>query len=143
MFQRAMSFDKGLNSVSIDREANLPPNGSGLQSTRTCQTEPPTKKRSGKETLSISEDSSMEFIMFEILKKIKIENAIWQLSRDQHHYQITFIIDDLRRDHLWNSLNEWGIGDRKGSSVSMIPCSLYNGPIDENTADDSNKDHDA
>lgn len=82
----------------------------------------------------------MEHIMVEVLKKIKIDNAVWQLSRDQCHYQITFIIDDLRQDYLWNILNEWGIGERKESSVSMIPCSLYNGPCEEQPADESNVD---
>lgn len=78
--------------------------------------------------------------MMELLRKLKIENAFWQLSRNKNFFQITFTIDDYRHEILLNILNEWGIGERKGSTVSMVPCPLYNKPNDDDEPEDADKD---
>lgn len=33
-------------------------------------------------------------------------------------------------DDTIHMLSEWGIGQRDGSSISIIPCTLYNNPTD-------------
>lgn len=70
----------------------------------------------------------MECIMQEIIKKYKINSDIWQLSKNQLYYQITFSIDILycRCEMMLNILSAWGIGERKGSCVSVMPCTIYN-----------------
>lgn len=79
--------------------------------------------------LNIAIDSSMETVMIELLKKLKIESAIWQQTKNNNCYQITFSIEsDYRHELILNILNEWGIGERDGSCVSMIPCAIYNRP---------------
>lgn len=86
-----------------------------------------------KKSLKLSNDTPMEQIMIELFKKLKIENAFWQISRDKNYHQISFTVDDYRHEVLFNILNEWGIGERDGTSVSMIPCALHNKPSEENT----------
>ncbi|XP_055296395.1 uncharacterized protein LOC129565471 [Sitodiplosis mosellana] len=77
--------------------------------------------------LNISEDSTMESIMNELFKKLKIDNAAWQLSKSMKYYQITFFVEsNARHELILSTLNEWGVGQRNGSLMSMIPCAIYN-----------------
>lgn len=77
--------------------------------------------------LNISEDSSMETIMTEMFKKLKIDNAVWQLSKSMKFHQITFFVEsNARHELVLSTLNEWGIGQRNDSVCSMIPCAIYN-----------------
>lgn len=65
--------------------------------------------------------------MNELLKKFCIVNVLWQMSRDGSSHQITFSVEsDHRYKHILLTLDEWGIGHRNGSSVSVIPCAVYN-----------------
>lgn len=77
--------------------------------------------------LNIAEDSSMESIMIELFKKLKIDTAVWQLSKNMKFYQITFFVEsNARHELVLSTLNEWGIGQRNDSVLSMIPCAIYN-----------------
>lgn len=74
--------------------------------------------------------------MSEILKKMKIENAIWQLSKNENFYQITFSVEVDNHEVLLELLNKWGVGERDGSSLSMIPCPIYQKPNIDNIPDE-------
>lgn len=77
--------------------------------------------------LNISVDSTMESIMNELFKKLKIDNAVWQLSKNMKYNQITFFVEsNARHELVLSTLNEWGVGQRNGSCMSMIPCAIYN-----------------
>lgn len=77
--------------------------------------------------LDIETNSSMERIMTELLLKLGINNAVWHLSRNTNFFQITFVMEsNYRHEMVINVLNDWGIGQRHGSSMSMIPCALHN-----------------
>lgn len=77
--------------------------------------------------LNISEDSTMETIMNELFKKLKIDNPVWQLSKNMKYHQITFFVEsNARHELVLSTLNEWGVGQRNGSCMSMIPCAIYN-----------------
>lgn len=79
--------------------------------------------------LEIASNSSMESIVNELLRKLNIENSVWQLSRDGAFHQITFSVGAEHGHKLvLSTLDEWGIGHRKGSCVSAIPCTVYNSP---------------
>lgn len=86
--------------------------------------------------LNLPNDSTMEYIMTELFKILRINNAIWQMSKNTSYYQITFSIESsYRQEFVLNTLSEWGIGERCGSCLSMIPCAIYNQPkSDENDA---------
>lgn len=96
-------------------------------------TEPPVEEI---RFLEIPIDSSMETIMNELIKKMRIENSVWQLSQCGAYHQVSFSIEsDHRHETVLNILSAWGIGERPGSSVSMIPCAIYN----RSNGDDENE----
>lgn len=73
--------------------------------------------------------STMECMMNEMLKKFSIDNAVWQLSKNTKYYQITFFVEtNVCHELVLTTLNEWGIGEKNGSCVSMIPCAIYSQP---------------
>lgn len=77
--------------------------------------------------LNLPHDSSMECIMTELFKKFHIDNAVWQLSKNTKYNQIIFFVEsNTHHELILTILNEWGIGQRNGSSMSMIPCAIYN-----------------
>lgn len=77
--------------------------------------------------LNIAQDSSMECIMTCIFEKLKIDNAVWQLTKNSRYYQITFFVEsNARHELILSTLNEWGVGQRNDSCMSMIPIPIYN-----------------
>lgn len=69
----------------------------------------------------------MEQIMNELFTKLEIENAVWQLSKNKKYHQITFFVEsNARHELVLSTLNDWGIGHRNNSTMSMIPCAIYN-----------------
>lgn len=129
------SWDDGHNKVQKRRSVSAHSSASKVSNKQT-----PHISSADRRSLQLSSDTSMEQIMVELLRKLKIDNAFWQLNRNKTSYQITFTIDDYRHEILLNILNEWGIGEREGSSVSMVPCPLYNKPNDMDTAADTSQD---
>lgn len=74
-------------------------------------------------------NSTMECIMNEMFKKFHIDNAVWQLSKNTKYYQITFFVEtNVCHELVLTTLNEWGIGEKNGSCMSMIPCAIYSQP---------------
>lgn len=77
--------------------------------------------------------ASMEKIMQLIIKKMKISNCSWLKGKHENSYQITFCIESGSKcDDIIHLLSEWGIGQREGSSISIIPCNLYFDPEQQN-----------
>lgn len=68
-------------------------------------------------------DTAMEYVLQEILRKFQIDNAMWVHNREGNTYQITFTLafNELY-EKLFESLQQWGIGDREGSTVSVMNC---------------------
>lgn len=88
------------------------------------------------DTLDLSEDASMECVVKAILKKMKVKSALWQRSEAGDVYYITFSVQSgYTHEKMLTMLREWGIGEREGSSVSIIPCTLLHKPIREVDAD--------
>lgn len=91
------------------------------------------KKEEDDDTLSlmIAMDSSMEVVLKEIIRKIKIINAVWTKSDNFNNFQVMFTIESGERsENILRLLGEWGIGEREGSSVSLMPCTIYHKPPD-------------
>ncbi|KAH8410648.1 hypothetical protein KR009_009870 [Drosophila setifemur] len=73
--------------------------------------------------LDIPLDTVQEHVLRKILRKFRIPNAVWLSSVDGNAYHITFCMEfDERYEDLYETLQEWGIGDREGSSVSVVSC---------------------
>lgn len=75
---------------------------------------------------NLPENSTMECIMNEMFKTFYIDNAVWSLSKNTKYYQITFFVEtNVCHELVLSALNESGIGQKNGSSMSMIPCAIY------------------
>ncbi|XP_037709726.1 uncharacterized protein LOC119547096 isoform X2 [Drosophila subpulchrella] len=73
--------------------------------------------------LDLPLDTAQEQVLRQILKKFHIPNAVWLPSLEGNAYHISFSMDfDERYENLYEALQEWGIGDREGSAVSVVGC---------------------
>lgn len=73
--------------------------------------------------------------MNELFTKFKIDNSVWQQSKNKKHYQITFFVESNASQLVLSLLSEWGIGQKSDSSMSMIPCAIYHQSTKTNTLD--------
>ncbi|XP_030380462.1 uncharacterized protein LOC115628479 isoform X2 [Scaptodrosophila lebanonensis] len=72
--------------------------------------------------LDLPVDTPIEQVLREILRKFKIA-AVWLSNVEGSMYQITFTIEfNEVYEKLHEALQEWGIGDREGSTVSVMNC---------------------
>ncbi|XP_039148595.1 uncharacterized protein LOC6731845 [Drosophila simulans] len=73
--------------------------------------------------LDIPLDTDQEQVVRQILQKFHIPNAVWLPSLEGNAYHISFSMDfDERYENLYEALQEFGIGDREGSAVSVVSC---------------------
>ncbi|XP_052852318.1 uncharacterized protein LOC128262231 [Drosophila gunungcola] len=73
--------------------------------------------------LNMPLDTDQEQVVRQILQKFHIPNAVWLPSLAGNAYHISFSMDfDERYENLYEALQEWGIGDREGSAVSVVSC---------------------
>lgn len=83
------------------------------------------KPKPERATLDIETTAAMETVVREILKKLRIKSALWQTSDLKDSVQISLSVEaGYMQERLLTMLTEWGIGERDGSSISMVPCSL-------------------
>ncbi|KAL5279219.1 hypothetical protein ACFFRR_003687 [Megaselia abdita] len=76
--------------------------------------------------LGIPEDSCMEVVMKEIFKKMHIDNASWTKANDGKSWQIIFSLESNEKyESMLGKFEDWGIGDREGSSVSVVNCNAF------------------
>lgn len=74
----------------------------------------------------LDDSSSMEAIVREIIDKVKIKNSSWVRVNGGNSYQVTFSLENgVRCDDTIHHLSECGIGQREGSSIAIVPCTLY------------------
>lgn len=61
-----------------------------------------------------------------VLKKFKIQNAVWCSGESGHYYQVFFTVGSGDCcEEILRHLNDSGIGVRLNSVVSVLPCTLY------------------
>ncbi|XP_071451791.1 uncharacterized protein [Hetaerina americana] len=77
--------------------------------------------------------TSMEKLLLLAFDKLGIENAVWNLEKNGHFYQVYFSVDSGEPcEDCLQVLNEFGFGLRANTTVSVIPCTLfYKGDEDE------------
>lgn len=74
----------------------------------------------------LDEMSSMERVMRDILERFRIRNSSWVRVNSGNTYQITFSLENgVRCDDTIHMLSEFGIGQKDGSSIAIVPCTLY------------------
>lgn len=70
--------------------------------------------------------SPMEKIIREIIERMRIRNASWQRVNGGNSFKVSFSLEKgVRCDDTIHLLSEFGIGQRKGSSIAIVPCTLY------------------
>lgn len=68
----------------------------------------------------------MERVLREICDRFRIKNASWVRVNSGNSYQVTFSLESgVRCDDVIHMLSEFGIGQKEGSSVAVVPCTLY------------------
>lgn len=78
------------------------------------------------DSLKNNTDKTMEFVMREIVDRMKIRNVSWEKVNNGNSYKISFSLEKgVRCDDTIHLLSENGIGCKKGSSCVIIPCSVY------------------
>lgn len=76
--------------------------------------------------LEIAEDSCMEVVIKEIFKKMHIDNTSWTRANDGKSWQIIFSLESNEKyESIMEKFQDWGIGDRQGSSVSVVNCNAF------------------
>ncbi|XP_043647908.1 uncharacterized protein LOC122616497 [Drosophila teissieri] len=75
------------------------------------------------ELLDMPLDTDQEQVVRQILQKFHIPHAVWLPSQEGNAYHISFSMDfDERYENLYEALQEFGIGDREGSAISVVSC---------------------
>lgn len=78
------------------------------------------------ERLPLDESCSMEKVIREIIARMRIKDSSWIRVNNGNSYQVTFSLENgVRCDDTIHMLSEFGIGQKEGSSVAIIPCTLY------------------
>ncbi|EDV59021.1 uncharacterized protein LOC6541307 [Drosophila erecta] len=95
-----------------------------LQSHKVQKTPPKIQiQTSHDQLLDIPLDTDQEQVVRQILRKFHIPNAVWLPSLEGNAHHISFSMDfDERYENLYEALQEFGIGDREGSAVSVVSC---------------------
>ncbi|KAL7016194.1 hypothetical protein ACKWTF_009956 [Chironomus riparius] len=87
-------------------------------------------------------DKTMEFVMREIIDRMKIRNVSWQKINNSNSYKIIFSLEKgVRCDETIHLLSDHGIGHKKGSSCVIIPCSVYKDKSHLRKSDDDSSDN--
>lgn len=74
----------------------------------------------------LDDSSSMEKVVRELIDKYRIKNTSWVRVNNGNSYQVTFTLENgVRCDDTIHMLSEFGIGQKEGSSIAIIPCTLY------------------
>ncbi|XP_033167964.1 uncharacterized protein LOC117146080 [Drosophila mauritiana] len=87
--------------------------------------------------LDIPLDTDQEQVVRQILQKFHILNAVWLPSLEGNAYHISFSMDfDERYENLYEALQEFGIGDREGSAVSVVSCLAHRSYVHREEAEE-------
>uniref|UniRef100_T1P801 DUF389 domain-containing protein n=1 Tax=Musca domestica TaxID=7370 RepID=T1P801_MUSDO len=81
------------------------------------------KKKEPTPDMELTYDTCMETVLRVILKRCQISNAMWAKDENGRMYQVSFTVEfNEIYEKILDDFNEWGIGDREGSSVSVMNC---------------------
>ncbi|KAH8249033.1 hypothetical protein KR032_005328 [Drosophila birchii] len=120
---RTASRASTIESLSTIRIGDSPPE----ETPRNSRQNPPPiiqiQTSDGDQLLDMPLDTDQEQVLRRILRKFHIPNAVWLRSLEGNAFHVSFSMEfDERYEELYEALQEWGIGDREGSSVSVVSC---------------------
>lgn len=105
-------FDRTMKKIARTRE-----NEEAVEKFFNCNNEKPP----------LDATASMERVLREIIDRMRIRNASWQRVNGGNSYKICFCLEKgIRFDDTIHMLSKFGIGEKEGSSIAVVPCTLYN-----------------
>lgn len=105
-------FDRTMKKLARTRE-----NEEAVEKFFNCNSDKP----------QLDKNSPMERILREIIERMRIRNASWQRVNGGNSFKISFCLEKgIRCDDTIHMLSDFGIGEREGSSIAIVPCTLYN-----------------
>uniref|UniRef100_A0A1A9WZQ5 DUF389 domain-containing protein n=1 Tax=Glossina brevipalpis TaxID=37001 RepID=A0A1A9WZQ5_9MUSC len=123
---KVLESTTSLKDMETSGEANIPAtrkSWEGLRDILASTKRKSQKKKSATVELEITQNTCMQTVLKEILRKFQIQNTIWTKDSDCKMYQIFFTIEfNETYERLLDNFNEWGIGDREGSSITVMNC---------------------
>ncbi|XP_067003055.2 uncharacterized protein [Anabrus simplex] len=83
-----------------------------------------------------TEELALEKALRKVLKSMNIINAMWCQTNDANFFQVIFTMEaDSGCEETLQQLQEYGIGSKWSSVVSVIPCSLHYQSMDDEGMD--------
>lgn len=80
--------------------------------------------------LNLPLDAYMEEILEAIIARKNIKRVTWLKTKNGEGAQVLFNLESGPRcEDTIRLLSEWGVGEREGTSVSVLPCTIYHEPI--------------
>ncbi|KAM7353003.1 uncharacterized protein ACRADG_005308 [Cochliomyia hominivorax] len=126
MKSHELAATSSLKDVDINATDGLPgtrKSWEGIKDILSSTKRKQQKKKDQYIDLELSQDICMETVLKEILKKFHIQGATWAKDAEGRMYQIFFTVEfNETYEKILDNLNEWGIGDREGSTVSVMNC---------------------
>ncbi|XP_014368926.2 uncharacterized protein LOC106719170 [Papilio machaon] len=88
----------------------------------------------------ITEDDeyiTMESILQELLRKLRVEHAVWIGDKMENYFHVTFPLPSGDAcETMLHCLTKLGIGVRCKSIVNVLPCNVVHSAVDEEDQDD-------
>lgn len=88
----------------------------------------------------INDKRTWEQVVEKTLREVGISDAIWTPTKNDHKMTVSFPMDISQCDAALNYLHSKGIGIKKGTSVGLIPFSLYLESDERRESDPSDDD---
>lgn len=88
----------------------------------------------------INDKRTWEQVLDKALQEVGIFDAIWTPTKNDHRVTVSFPMDINGCDSTLAYLHSKGIGVRNGTSVGMIPFSLYLEVDDKQESDNTDDD---
>lgn len=136
--QKSKSFDK-ISAAEEESNFNLQKERAGLRKSwdgiRDKFSSMGRKKKSAaapkfSNDLNLPIDAYMEQILEAIISLKNIKRVTWQTTKNGEGHQVLFNLESGPRcEDTIRLLSEWGVGEREGTSVSVLPCTIYHEPI--------------
>lgn len=105
-------FDRTMKKLARTRE-----NEEAVEKFFNCNPEKP----------QLDKTTPMERVLRELIDRMRIRNASWQRVNGGNSFKISFCLEKgIRCDDTIHMLSEFGIGEKEGSSIAIVPCTLYN-----------------
>uniref|UniRef100_A0A6P4ER69 Uncharacterized protein LOC108042124 n=1 Tax=Drosophila rhopaloa TaxID=1041015 RepID=A0A6P4ER69_DRORH len=86
---------------------------------------PPSRSQASRalQLANLKEDASLEQLLRAIAEELRLEDVFWSQDVTGRQLQARFdLLQDERYERLLCTLQDWGVGERRGTHVSAVTC---------------------